>query len=155
MDGPGTTTIAAGSMLAITTTGVKALNRRLDNHGTVTWAGTRITGDSSPVFNNFPGALFDIQTDASLYDSFIKITKGPFAYAQLLVTATLDNGETIDATRLAKITPPAFAAATAGLVRPTADGSGDIAVSLAGTSASVSLTVKGYPDNSTVSFDVV
>ncbi len=28
---------------------------------------------------------------------------GPFAYSQLLVTATLDNGETVDVTRVAKV----------------------------------------------------
>ena len=44
---------------------------------------------------------------------------GPFAYAQLLVTATLDNGETADATRIAKFDTPASVAAVAdGLVRP-------------------------------------
>jgi hypothetical protein len=78
--------------------------------------------------------------------------KGPFAYSQLLVTATLDNGEQLDATRLAKITPPKFAAVSAGLVRPTADGSGDVAVSLAGASVNVPITVTNYGDNSAVSF---
>ncbi len=78
--------------------------------------------------------------------------QGPFAYAQLLVTATLDNGETIDATRLAKIAPPKFAAHTAGLVRPSADGTGSIAVSLGSASASIPLTVKGYGENAAVSF---
>src|SRR3954466_6097078 len=67
---------------------------------------------------------------------------GPFAYSQLLVTATLDNGETLDATRLAKIAPPKIATASAvGQVRPVADGTGDISVSLAGASATVPLTV--------------
>lgn len=78
---------------------------------------------------------------------------GPFAYAQLLVTATLDNGETLDATRIATVAAPKFAAANAaGLVRPTADGSGTIAVSLAGASAPVPVTVKGFGDDRPVSF---
>jgi hypothetical protein len=77
---------------------------------------------------------------------------GPFAYSQLLVTATLDSGETLDATRIATITPPKFVTNSAGLVRPTADGSGVISVSLAGTSASVPLTVKGFKDDKPVSF---
>src|SRR5262245_55159772 len=53
---------------------------------------------------------------------------GPFAYSQLFVTATLDNGETLDATRLAQIAAPKGVAAanSAGLVRPVGDGSGDI-----------------------------
>ena len=57
---------------------------------------------------------------------------GPFAYTQLLVTATLDNGETADATRIAKFDPPASVAAVAGLVRPKTDGKGEIAISLGG-----------------------
>ncbi len=78
---------------------------------------------------------------------------GPFAYAQLLVTATLDNGETLDATRIAKIAAPKFAAAsTNGLVRPLADGAGSIAITLAGQTAQVPLTVKGYGDARPVSF---
>src|SRR3954469_18096273 len=60
---------------------------------------------------------------------------GPFAYAQLLVTATLDNGDALDVTRVAKITPPKNATVSpAGQVRPTADGAGDVAFSLAGIS---------------------
>src|SRR4051812_40592017 len=63
---------------------------------------------------------------------------GPFAYAQLLVTATLDTGEVLDATRFAKVTAPKHATVgAAGQVRPTADGDGEIAVSLAGITASV------------------
>ncbi len=78
---------------------------------------------------------------------------GPFTYAQLLVTATLDNGETLDATRLAKIAPPKSATVSAvGQVRPVADGSGDISVSLAGAFAIVPLTVKGFGGEPPVSF---
>lgn len=78
--------------------------------------------------------------------------KGPFAYSQLLVTATLESGEQVDATRIAKITPPKNAVAAAGLVRPLADGSGAIAVTLAGASASVPLSAAGFGDNAAVSF---
>ena len=78
---------------------------------------------------------------------------GPFAYSQILVTATLDNGETLDATRLAKIAPPKTATVSAaGQVRPTADGTGDIAVSLAGVTATIPLTVKGFKEDKPVSF---
>lgn len=77
---------------------------------------------------------------------------GPFAYSQLLVTATLDSGETVDATRVATITLPKFVSHTAGLVRPTADGTGEIAVSLAGQTVKVPLTAKGFKDESAVSF---
>src|SRR4051812_15319948 len=62
----------------------------------------------------------------------VKLT-GPFAYTQLLVTAHLDGGITADVTRIAKLTaPPLVAVSPAGLVRPAADGSGDITVSLGG-----------------------
>lgn len=78
---------------------------------------------------------------------------GPFAYAQLLVTATLDSGEVVDVTRLAKVTAPQCAAVSAtGLVRPAADGSGAIAVSVAGRSATVPVTVKGFGADRPVSF---
>jgi hypothetical protein len=78
---------------------------------------------------------------------------GPFAYAQLLVTATLENGDTVDATRIAKIAAPKNATVSAaGQVRPTADGADLIAVTLAGAAVSVPVTVKGYGDNAAVSF---
>jgi hypothetical protein len=78
---------------------------------------------------------------------------GPFAYSQLLVTATLENGETLDATRIAKVTPPKFATASAaGQVRPTADGSGEITISLQGVTATVPISVKRFGENSAVSF---
>jgi len=78
---------------------------------------------------------------------------GPFAYSQLLVTATLDNGETLDATRLAKIAPPKFAAVnTSGLVRPMADGSGEIVVSLGGITVTVPAAAKSFKEDKPVSF---
>jgi len=79
--------------------------------------------------------------------------RGPFAYTQLLVTATLDTGETIDATRLAKIVPPKGATiSAAGQVRPVRDGSGDLTVSLGEAAAVVPLTVKGFGSEPPVSF---
>ena len=78
---------------------------------------------------------------------------GPFAYSQLLVTATLDTGDVIDATRIAKVTVPKVATVNAaGLVRPAADGSGEITVTLAGTTATVPLTAKGFGEDKPVSF---
>ena len=69
MGGAGTTTIAAGATLVASEVADKSLNRRLDNYGTVTWTGGRIIGDNGPVLNNFAGALFDTQTDTTLFDS--------------------------------------------------------------------------------------
>ena len=70
---------------------------------------------------------------------------GPFAYSQLLVTAKLDSGEAVDVTRIAKLDLPAklVTASGNGLVRPAADGSGDITVSLAGQTVRVPVTVTG------------
>jgi hypothetical protein len=79
--------------------------------------------------------------------------KGPFAYSQLLVTATLDNGETADATRIAKIEPPSgVTVSAAGLVRSTNDGNGDITISLGGQSIKVPVTVKETKTDKPVSF---
>ncbi|MDB5313638.1 MAG: hypothetical protein JWO38_7840, partial [Gemmataceae bacterium] len=79
---------------------------------------------------------------------------GPFAYAQLLVTARLDSGEAVDVTRIAKIETPAglVALSPAGLVRPTADGAGDITVSLAGQAVKVPVTVSGTKADQPASF---
>ncbi|VTR95688.1 Vegetatible incompatibility protein OS=uncultured planctomycete GN=HGMM_F33C03C19 PE=4 SV=1: Big_2: PSCyt2: PSD1 [Gemmata massiliana] len=77
---------------------------------------------------------------------------GPFAYSQLLVTATLDSGEAVDVTRIAKVSPPKVAAVNAGLVRPTTDGTGEVEVSLAGLAAKVPVTVKGFGADKPVSF---
>jgi hypothetical protein len=78
---------------------------------------------------------------------------GPFAYAQLLVTATLDNGDVIDATRIAQLGAAKNAGVSAaGQVRPLADGDGEITVALAGASAKVAVTVKGAKGDPAVSF---
>ncbi|NBU11450.1 MAG: hypothetical protein EBS84_20975, partial [Proteobacteria bacterium] len=70
MDGAGRTTIPRNALLTLSGAAEKNLNRQLDNYGTVTWSGARITGDGAPVINNYAGALFDIQTDATLYESY-------------------------------------------------------------------------------------
>src|SRR5262245_5452898 len=67
-----------------------------------------------------------------------------FAYTQLLVSATLDNGDVVDVTRLAKFDMPAVVKASpAGLVRPTADGDGAIKVTVADKSVAVPVKVSG------------
>ena len=53
----------------------------------------------------------------------------PYAYSQLVVTAVLDDGATVDVTRLCDIDVPDWATMTAtGLVRPASDGTGTISV---------------------------
>ena len=78
---------------------------------------------------------------------------GPFAYSQLLVTAHLENGDALDATRIAKVTAPkCVTLSPAGQVRPAADGSGKLTISLAGKSVEVPVTVAGQQTTPTVSF---
>ena len=57
-----------------------------------------------------------------------------FAYAQLLVTGTLDSGETIDVTRMVEPTLSAAIAevSRSGLVRPRADGKATLRSALGG-----------------------
>jgi len=78
---------------------------------------------------------------------------GPFTYSQLLVTVTLDNGETMDATRIAAITTkPGLVTIANGLVRPVTDGKDDIAVSLGGQVVKVPLNITGFKAEKPVSF---
>jgi hypothetical protein len=79
--------------------------------------------------------------------------KTPFAYAQVVLTGTLDNGDRIDVTRMVQIDKPAnVTVSPGGLVRPTADGTGQIKFSLAGVTATVPVTVSGQKDPYQVSF---
>lgn len=79
--------------------------------------------------------------------------KTPFEYSQLLLTATLDNGDIVDVTRIAKIDVPAIAKISPlGLVRPTTDGSASIKASVGGRSIDVPLTITGQKDKYAVSF---
>jgi Protein of unknown function (DUF1553)/Protein of unknown function (DUF1549)/Bacterial Ig-like domain (group 2) len=78
---------------------------------------------------------------------------GPFAYSQLLVTATLDTGDRIDATRLAKFDAGSLATVSPnGLARPKADGTGTVTVTYAGHTAAVPLVVSNVKTTPTVSF---
>lgn len=78
---------------------------------------------------------------------------GPFDYRQLLITAKLDNGETADVTRIAKLTfPSKHLSVTNGLVRPLQDGTADITVSLGGKSVTVPIMIRGVADQRPVSF---
>ncbi|WP_145239160.1 DUF1549 domain-containing protein [Urbifossiella limnaea] len=78
---------------------------------------------------------------------------GPFQYTQLLVTAKLDNGETVDATRIAQFTLPGkLITHKAGLVRPAADGKGDISIVVGEKSLRVPVEVRGATADPAVSF---
>ncbi|HYF00745.1 MAG TPA: DUF1553 domain-containing protein, partial [Planctomycetota bacterium] len=67
-----------------------------------------------------------------------------FESVQLVVTARLETGETIDATRMAELKAPGVAAVTrGGLVEPRMDGKGALEVVLGGKSAQVPVVVSG------------
>src|SRR5262245_35643560 len=79
--------------------------------------------------------------------------KTPYEYAQLLVTATLKDGDKVDVTRLAKFAAPAAVkVGAAGQVRPAADGTGELTVTLEGHSVKVPVEVSGQKANYEVSF---
>ncbi len=69
----------------------------------------------------------------------------PNEYAQLLVTATMNDGSKADITRMAKLSSSADAASVnaRGLVRPAKDGKGAVQVAFMGRSAEVPFTVSG------------
>ncbi len=71
--------------------------------------------------------------------------RDPFEYVQLVVTARLETGESVDATRAAQTAVPSGLAEVSpdGLVRPKADGKGTLQVSLGGKSAAVPVSVEG------------
>jgi uncharacterized protein DUF1549/uncharacterized protein DUF1553 len=78
----------------------------------------------------------------------------PFAYRQVLLTGTFDNGERVDVTRLAKVEAPAnlVTVSDRGLVRPTADGSGQLKFTVEGQSVAIPVQVSGQKAKYDVSF---
>jgi hypothetical protein len=83
----------------------------------------------------------------------VKLT-GPFAYSQILITATLDSGEQVDATRLAKfeLVKQLVSISPNGLVRPITDGEGTIFVSVADKKLEIPLSVSGSKSDAPISF---
>ena len=78
---------------------------------------------------------------------------GPFAYSQLVVTATLDPGDTVDVTRLAKFTAPSCVKVSpSGQVRPIAGGSGILSIAVGPTSLEVPVAVTSFHTPAPVGF---
>jgi hypothetical protein len=77
-----------------------------------------------------------------------------YHYSQALLTAVLDTGDRVDVTRLARIDAPASLVKVSreGLVRPVADGKGQIRVTLEGKSITVPVVVAGQKTAYPVSF---
>ncbi len=78
---------------------------------------------------------------------------GPYAYCQIVVTAITETNERIDATRLAKIEAPGSVTINpTGLIRPVADGQGEIRLSLEGKTATLAVAVRDAKKPTTASF---
>jgi hypothetical protein len=80
--------------------------------------------------------------------------KTPFDYSQIILTGQLKNGDKIDITRLAKVEPPPnlVKVSETGLIRPTADGSGKLKISLGGQALDIPVQISGQKANFDVSF---
>ena len=83
----------------------------------------------------------------------VKLT-GPYTYSQILVTATLDTGEVVDVTRIAKLAIGKVLVSFSpnGLVRPITDGEGTIFITLADKKLEIPLSVTGTKTDAPVSF---
>ncbi|MCS7160820.1 MAG: DUF1549 domain-containing protein [Gemmatales bacterium] len=79
---------------------------------------------------------------------------GPFAYRQLLITAHLTSGETLDATRMVRYEAPAnlVRISPLGQVVPVGDGVGEITAQLNGQTVRLPLSVRGVKEKYQVSF---
>jgi len=97
-----------------------------------------------------PGATI---VRATVFPQSIEL-KTPFEYRQVLVTGVLSTGDSIDITRMAKFTAPANLVKVSehGVVRPLADGSGDVKITLAGSTIAVPVKVAGLKNANDVSF---
>ncbi|CAN5441577.1 hypothetical protein BH11PLA2_BH11PLA2_24430 [soil metagenome] len=79
----------------------------------------------------------------------------PYESAQVIVTATLADGSTLDVTRIAKVALQGkheITISPTGLVRTGKEGSGTIAFSLEDQSATATVSTKSQPDGYAVSF---
>ena len=78
-----------------------------------------------------------------------------FDYRQVLITGKLDTGESVDLTRLVKLGGNASSVVKAeadGLVRPAADGSGELVYTYNNMELKVPVTVSGYAQPPKISF---
>ena len=79
--------------------------------------------------------------------------KTPFEYRQLLVTGLLDTGERVDLTRNVQATAPtAVKVSERGLVRPVADGAGELKLTFQDKTLNIPVKVSGQKQPYAVSF---
>ena len=79
---------------------------------------------------------------------------GRYDYAQVVVIGKLDTGDTIDATRLAKISQSKdlLQLAPTGLAQPKADGAGELTIALGTATAKLPVTVKNMANTRPVDY---
>jgi hypothetical protein len=82
------------------------------------------------------------------------VLRNPFEYRQLVLTGVLDTGDQVDVTRMARIEKldNLVSVSSTGLVRPKADGSATLKITLEGQSLSVPVTVSGQKTKYEVGF---
>lgn len=81
------------------------------------------------------------------------VLTGKYESAQIVVTATLASGETVDATRLAKYHPQAVAKVSeAGRATPLLNGSAPLLIEVGGRQASATIEVTGLGETQRVDF---
>src|SRR5438876_5292871 len=97
-----------------------------------------------------PGAQF---TKIEAWPAAVQF-KTPFDYSQLVLTGYLKSGDKVDVTRIAKIETGnnLVKVSETGLVRPVADGSGQLKVTLADQSLQLPVQVSGQKAKYEVSF---
>ena len=80
--------------------------------------------------------------------------KNPFDYRQLRIDATLDDGNIIDATRIVQIKAPAglLSITPTGIIRPLANGTGELIASVGALSVSLPVSVSAQKALYPVSF---
>ena len=79
--------------------------------------------------------------------------KHPYDYRQLLITAQLASGEKLDGTRMVSLAAPTCVKISpTGLVRPAADGTGQLSFSLGNQTVTVPVSVSGQNERHQVSF---
>src|SRR5438132_6664915 len=80
--------------------------------------------------------------------------KTPFEYSQLVLTGYLKDGNKVDITRIAKIEPPPnlVKLSETGLLRPAADGNGQLKITLADQTLQIPVQVSGQKAKYDVSF---
>jgi hypothetical protein len=80
--------------------------------------------------------------------------KNPYAYAQVVLTGQLNNGDRVDVTRMVTLgkSSPFVKVSPRGQVRPIADGRGELKFTLGGQAVVVPVTVSGQKDPYEVSF---